>query len=58
MAVRHFVNALEHLPGAGQLTDVMQARLLCVDRGDEVSDWSAASVTARFDMGTRSDPGN
>ncbi|MEV6155568.1 hypothetical protein AB0L53_35020 [Nonomuraea sp. NPDC052129] len=38
------------------MTDVMQARLLRVGRGDEVSDWSAAPVTARFDTGTRSDP--
>lgn len=55
-AVMHFVNGPEFLPGADQLMDVVQARLLRVDRGDEVSDWSTAPVTARFDTGTRSDP--
>ncbi|GGQ33275.1 hypothetical protein [Streptosporangium pseudovulgare] len=55
-AVMHFVNGPEFLPGADRLTDVMQARLLRVDRGDEVSEWSAVPVTARFDTGTRSAP--
>ncbi|MFI6901756.1 hypothetical protein ACIBKY_10880 [Nonomuraea sp. NPDC050394] len=55
-AVMHFVNGPEFLPGADPLMDATQARLLRADRGDEVSDWSPAPVTARFDTGTRSGP--
>ncbi|MET8988110.1 hypothetical protein ABZW49_21910 [Nonomuraea wenchangensis] len=55
-AVMHFVNGPEFLPGADQLMDAVHARLLRIDRGDEVSDWSTAPVTARFDTGTRSGP--
>ena len=54
----HFVNGPEFLPGTDRLTDVLQARLLRADSGDEVSEWSAAPVTASFDTGTRSGPGD